>query len=212
MRSVTGHGGFAEKILQEARKGPSLGHLQCAESGVAGKVTPSPAENFRQAAQNMYQTRDISVIRVDASGHFFGEKAGTVCDFAGVSPDFNDRTMASALDGSCTGRGAKARLEAQIGDAVLNAGRTPFGVQVFSSRQAQNLNRRAQVAENYLSDSAEVDGALPELELHGEEGLRKCGNVGKIVDEVALIWLMLREDAAAGGKFVYARIQHFAVT
>src|SRR5580658_3599926 len=86
-----------------------------------------------------------------------------------------------------------AHQDAKVRNAVLDPRRTEFRACVFTSRQPQDLQRRAQIAEYEVRNRAKIDRALLNLKVQAEQCRGEHWDIRQIVGEVNLPRLKFRD-------------------
>jgi hypothetical protein len=67
----------------------------------------------------------------------------------------------------------EASAEAKVCDAVFDAMGTVLGIAIFLTREPQNLQSGAQIAEHYVASSSQIGTALLSLKLQKQKRFRK---------------------------------------
>jgi hypothetical protein len=203
---------FAEELHYAQRQRPAVGDPESGKGGIGcSRFCAAPSENRGEQTGGVKQADQIGFLGVYV-GQVFGDELCILCDLPGMRPGCRYGMAAAVPSDGLRRHCLEARVQAEIGDAILDSNGTAVTVAVFPPGEPQYLERGAEVSEDQLRDLAEVDAGLLNLKFQEQKGFRQHGEMGKLMDKLDLErlafdrWLEDCRDLESG------ILQHCAIT
>src|ERR1700722_13450531 len=117
----------------------------------------------------------------------------------------------SSLGEGSARRSIEASLQAELGNAILDADGCISSVAALAAGKAQNLDGSAQVGKHSLGDSTQINRLIVELKLHGHQRLRQGRDSRKVVRNADPERLLLGEQELACRELENSGRQHCAI-